>query len=76
MSKTLALLATVFMLWMIALPGPAAATQNGMTDPGQHEWRVQRRCVRMPPHSYRTYCYYYYPDYRQPNYYGFYWRWY
>ena len=73
MSKILVVLTAIFMVWMIALPRPADATQESGKGDGD---QIQRRCVRMAPHTYRPYCYYYRPNYRQPNYYGFYWRWY
>lgn len=77
MSKMLAVLAAIVMLWMIALPGLADATQrwaNGVRDADQHELRAQRRCVRMAPHTYRSFCYYYYPDHYRPYAYGPYYR--
>ena len=75
MSKMLAVLAAIVMLWMIALPRPANATrrwENGIRDGDQ----IQRRCVRMAPHTYRPYCYFYRPNYHQTYHFGFYWRWY
>ena len=72
MSKMLAVLAAIFMLWIVALPGPASAEEWGAKNPDQYELRVERRCVSMPRYSYRSYCYYYRPDYVRPYHNGYY----
>jgi hypothetical protein len=64
MSKIFGALGAIFVLCIMT---PAGA--EGIRNVDQTEVRAERRCVRMPPHSYRPYCYYYYPSYQTDSYY-------
>ena len=85
MSKMLAALTTIFLLWMMAAPGPADAARreaNEIRNLENYELSARRRHVKRQRHvrrhykvrySYRGYYYrpyYYGPYYYRPYYYG------
>jgi hypothetical protein len=67
MSKIFGALTAIFVLCIMTVAGPAGA--EGIRNVDQPEVRAERRCVRMPPRSFRPYCYYYYPSYQTDSYY-------
>ena len=72
MSKIFGALAAIFVLCIMTVAGPAGA--EGIRNIDQSEVRPERRCVRMPPRSYRPYCYHYYPSYQTNSYRPYYYR--